>query len=325
MLRVGSSEGVVDVLYTTAVRPALTERTSSVVEVEKHLHRFLAEQYTVPLPFLRGPEHRIIYWLWRRFELDNLLMLLRGIHNSAPPERIRSSLVPLNTHSAIDWQSICRARSIEELCDRLRMRFRADFYVGVIEQAMDVYHKQQSIFVLEAALYRAYYRKLNWYAELMRGQEREQVRRLLGFLVDSRDVLWAYRLRAFFDASPELILSYTIPHGRRVGSHAIREIAQNAPLAEMVARIWNAELGDISHLGELPLREALTHLEILFARYQYRSSCKLLAGNPFSLATIIAYGSVVEADIRDVVTILEAKAANWDAERLRAFTIGERA
>jgi vacuolar-type H+-ATPase subunit H len=63
--------------------------------LEQAIDGTLADRIFIPVPFLHGNTKSFYTMLWRSHELENLFILLRGIHNRVKPGKIRSSLKQL--------------------------------------------------------------------------------------------------------------------------------------------------------------------------------------------------------------------------------------
>jgi vacuolar-type H+-ATPase subunit C/Vma6 len=261
-------------------------------------------------------------WLWRPFELDNLIMVLRGVHNEMPASRIRSSLIPLGPACYLDWHVLSNSKSVSEVIDRLGDFFHGRFYARALKNAQSQYQRRQTVFFLEVALYIAYYRRLNQLLERLHGPDRKDGERFVGAMIDSQNVLWAYRYRIFFRFGPETVLSYTLPRGgRRVDATVIQRIATGAPLTELVGGLWNGELRGLRRIEDRPPREALVELEVVFRRHLYDLARNALTGYPFRLGMILAYGILLRAEVDDLIAVMEGLANGLSADRISSCLI----
>ncbi len=95
LINAGSLEEGLSVLSGTFYGRILTNKINSADSLERAIDGTLADRIFIPVPFLYGNTKSFYTMLWRSHELENLFILLRGIHNRVKPGKIRSSLKQL--------------------------------------------------------------------------------------------------------------------------------------------------------------------------------------------------------------------------------------
>lgn len=325
-LLAGNNQGeMISILSTTAYRDVVVEAPHDDPQaLEIRLRGAIAARMRLPLPFLRGAAGRLIDRLWRKFEVDNLVIVLRAHHGSETGRRDGVSLVDLGPASRLDWQELGNARSVAVVIDRILSGPLRLEYGRALQNGLNEYRRRSAVFLLEISLQLDYYRKLWRNVELLLGRDRRAARRLIGTMIDFRNLHWAYRYRIFFDMAPESVLSYTLPQGGRVDVEVIRRIATGAPLKEILAELWGRTLPGLERLEEMDDREAVVELEVVFRRFLYREAGRMLLGYPLHLGAVLAYVVLLEAEVDDLIAVLEARLIGWPAERIRPRLIGER-
>jgi len=293
-------------------------------QVEQALWAYLVRSFRAPLKLVQGKPRNLLEWLWRRFEMDNLKTLLRTVAGGVPPNQIRDSLIPLGAVSELPWTALSEATSILEVVERLRSSYYGAFYARVLDSALDRYRREGQLFVLEVALDLAYFRRLLRLLDSLGGRDRREARHLIGTMVNSQNLLWAFRYRIYFNLSPEEILNYTLQRHLRADATVVRQIALGAPLWEVVKSIWGNRLPNLDRLVDLSPAEALPELELIFRRYLHTLALDKLRGYPFHLGTILAYEILLESEVRYLITVIEGKHAGWSTGRIRTHLIGPR-
>lgn len=315
--------GLVQRLESTAYRDVLARHAEETLEpgrVERALWEYLVQAYRAPLPFLRGGPKILVDWLWRRFEVDNLKTILRTVEQDVAPEQIRASLIPLGPASELDWNSLAEASSIASVVDRLG----DTWYGGVLDGALERYRREGLLFVLDVALDLSYYRRLLRLLHDLSGRDRREAERFVGTMVDSQNLLWAYRYRIHFDLSPEEILNYTLHRKLRVDATVVREIATGASLEDVILEIWATSLPGVEQLQGMSAAEALPRLEILFQRYLYDLALEATRGYTLHLGIVLAYLVLLESEVHDLIALVEGKAAGWSPDRTEPYLIAMR-
>lgn len=327
LMNVSGVDDFVGLLAGTAYHSTLTaieEPDPSPERVEKALRASLVNRLRLPLRFIRGEVETLLDWHWRRFELNNLKLALRAIAAGTPAPRIRAMLVPLGAASGLPWEALSESRSVSAAADRLPETPVGNFFRRTLKQALDRYQRESEIFVLEVALDLAYYRQLLKLQEKLFRTDREYAEKFIGTRVESKNLLWAFRGRIFFDLSPEEILNYTLQRRLRVDASVVRKIATGASLPQIVEQLWGRRLIDPAELTNLPPAQALRRLELAFQRYLYRLAHQARRGYPFHLGIILAYQTLLESETQDLITVLEGNIAGWSTPDIQDQLIGKR-
>jgi vacuolar-type H+-ATPase subunit C/Vma6 len=315
-------DAVLGLLSGTGYEPVMASAPDSLDRIEKHLRRHLVQSLQVPRPFLRGGDQRVTDWLWRRLELENITIVVRGIHGQVQPPRIRDALVPLDSFGELDWEHLSNARSIPEIVDRLGQTRQGRLYARALDNATGEYRRQRAVSVLEVAIELAYYRELKRVMKQLHGSAAADAKQLLGRTIDAENMLRAFRYRIFFGLAPELVMSYMLPGGDRVDASVVQRIATGGPVVEVVRSVWPDELPGLPRLAERSERMAAVELEVLLRRSLYDSARRALTGYTLRLRTILAYAMLINTEIRDLIALLEAKASGWSEEQTRQSLAG---
>ncbi|WP_455382178.1 V0D/AC39 family V-type ATPase subunit [Salinispira pacifica] len=312
----GTLEEIVTHLSATAYGADLSESVTSTDELERRLRRSLSYRTRTPLVFLTGAARDLYATLWRSYELEDLFVLLRGIHNQAPPQTIRASLKPLEGISELDWRALSGAGSIAELVEQLEGSAYGEQYGRVLRQALGEYQRRGSVAMLEVAVNIAHYRSLRDLVHSLFGKNRREAIRIIGFMVDSRLVLWACRYRTFYDLSAEEILAATLDRGFAVQPVHLQRLSTSAPVTDVARDIWGTDLPDLEQLHSLSARDALVALELLLRRRRHELADGSLSGYTFHLGLLLAFLVLLDDEVGDIITVAEAAVEGWDREEL---------
>jgi vacuolar-type H+-ATPase subunit C/Vma6 len=310
-------------LMATDYAQTIADASSEPVEtgpVESRLRQHMAHGFQAPLRFLPRSTRELLDWRWRHLEIDNIKMILRGVERGASAERIVSTLVPLGPGSDVAWENLAQAVSVAAVVDQLR----GTFYGRALRPALDQYAEEHRLFALEVRLDLEYHRRLLKLIEGLGGEDRHVAERFLGFMIDSQNVIWALRYRIYYHLSPEEILNFTLNHGVRVRPSSMQEIAAGADPVDVLQRVWDGKLGELQALRGLTREEVLARAESLFNRYLYRQAIKTLQGFPLGLGIVLAYHTLLEFEVYDLVTVLEGKAVGYAPDQIRPLLITPR-
>ncbi len=242
----------------------------------------------------------------RRFELANLKIVLRGLVHRLPRARVTALLLPL-PHSPLKWQALLDAGSLQGVADQLGGTPYQRPLHTVLEQ-----QGEASLFPFEVALDLAYLQALVRRIERLGGADARAAERYLGRWIAVENLSWAFRYRRLAGLTPEETINYTLHRAFGAGLDAVRRVALGASVAEEAER-----LGLRVDPG-LTEDDALTLLELAAARQRSDAASRAFQGVLFDLGAVLALLTLREAEVRDLVTLVEARRSGVADETLRA-------
>lgn len=318
--------GVVSALRDSGYGEALAgvdSRHPDLVEVERILRSVLARSWHLPVRFVQGRTRKLLQWRWRRFEVENLKTVLRAVGGDGALVDAGRRLLRLPA-SRVSWAELAEVSSVSSVEGLLGDGAAASFYGRILEEASDRYRETGDIAVLEVALDLAWWRRLLRLAIRLTGDDRVHALRFVGSEADAFNVAWAFRMRVFLNLPPEEILLHTLHRHVRADAGIVRRIADGAAPAEIASALWGDRLPGADRLAELDDRQAVLELESALQRHLLALAVGSRAGFSMNLGGILAFQTVVENEVRDLVTVLEAKVGDLDEERVVRHLIGDR-
>ncbi len=275
----------------------------------------LANAYTTLIQLAPGHVRPLLRQLYRRYEVDNLKAVLRGIVTDATWDQVLFVLFPLGPTAAFSAEAMVETKNVSAAIELLRNTP----YYATLSHAMERYTAEKSLFPLEVALDLDYWRKLWVEVNHLPSQDRAQAMRIVGSLLDMNNLMWAIRYREYHHLSEEEIINYTLPIGYRVHDEDIRAIAAGADISQLVNRIYPQIRGAIrlyqGPQGELPRLEAGFQRDII-------QQCKAaFVGYPFHVGIPLAYLVLDELEIQDLTVLIEAKASQMPAEGFQPYLL----
>jgi V/A-type H+-transporting ATPase subunit C len=292
-----------------------TDQAVDLPRLERALRGHLARASRLLIHFVPEGARRLLRWRWRRFEVDNLKTVLRAVERGVDPERAMATLVPLGADSELAWDRLLNAGSVRALVEELE----GTFYGETLEPAVETYCRQACRFVLEVTLDLAYFRRLQRLIKDLSGRDRKEAERFLGTMIDSQNVLWAFRYRVYYDLSLEEILNYTLHRGVKVDISTIRRIARGAGVLDILRDVWDGRLPGLERLEDMSDKEALAEAERIFDRYLFDEAQRVRRRYSMHLGLVLGYEVLLETEVNDLVRVAEGKAAKWAAEQIRPY------
>jgi len=292
--------------YLQLDRQLLTPRRV-VYQVKCHL----AHIYTKLIRIAPDPAKQLLRQLWLVYEVDNLKAALRGIETGASWEQVLFLLSPIPSHaslSAADMETMVRAGDVVRAVERLKNTR----YYDTLAHALERYQTEHNLFPLEVALDLDYRRELWQSIQQLSDEDRKYALQIVGTALNVDNLLWALRYRLYHHLSEEEIINYTLPLGSQITSDHIRAIAVGENLGEVVAQIYPklpAQILNALNTGA----EGLRTLELALQRHIVKICRSVFIGYPFHIGIPLAYLQLNTHEIRDLITVIEAKASQMPA------------
>jgi V/A-type H+-transporting ATPase subunit C len=220
-------------------------------------------------------------------------------------------------HEELPLDRLIGARTIDEVVDLLRPTTYGD---AVREGAGSV--AEGSLFGVEMALDRFYYRRLLQAASRLDSRDRQIADRMIGIEVDLENASWIVRLRSAYGMPAERIVGYLIPTSGGPKAADIEAALSAGNTRDLLGRLLGKRL-DAAEIvggggpGRSDERSRLLLVEGLLEQILRREVHRILGGYPFTVGIILAYSLLERREMSTIVTILNAKLYGLDPERVR--------
>jgi vacuolar-type H+-ATPase subunit C/Vma6 len=293
------------------------------------LGRHLARRLGYLRAFYEEPAGELVDLLLSRFDLQNLLALLRGLARGRPPEQVLADVVPLGALGGAAGREIARQHELARAVDLL-VSWRLPDPAGArsLADAWPEYERTEDLAALEHVLASRHARALD---EGLRaaGRSADTLRELVAREHDAVNVLVVLRLRFALQLDELSDLPQAPPLGRflaagSIADDALEDALRQPTRAEAVARLvaaarhpdWRAPLQRIASGGDLPTLQR--ELEVSRVRWAVGL---FVRGDPLSFDVPIAFTVAQENEVRNLRLIAEGAAGGVPAAALRAQLI----
>jgi vacuolar-type H+-ATPase subunit C/Vma6 len=325
-------EGIFEALAGTAYRPEIEavlavsgDRRALHEALRRHLARALAEQRR----FYDGRAGELLDLLLSRFDLHNLLALLRGRVREQPPEQILANIFPLGQLGDAAAHEIARQPETARAVDLLvSWRLPDPDTARALAGAWPEYERTEDLRALEHALRARHALRLEQDLHAA-GPDAEPLRELVAREHDAVNLLIVLRLR-FALQLDELSELPTAPAagrflaGGRIDFEALETALRQPTRAEAVSKLveaarredWRAPLERIAAGGDLPTLQR----ELEASRVRWAVGL-FLRGDPLGLDIPIAYMVAKENEVRNLRLLGEGAAGGLPAAAVRAQLI----
>lgn len=299
------------------------ERTGDIKTAELELLRKELELYLELERLVEEEVRGFVAALSARFEAEVLktairLWFDRRIRGRNVDEG-RGYLIRTPIHHRIDLDGIINSDTLEEVADQLEHTP----YAAVVREHVDRVNREASVFSLELALDRLFYRGLLEAADRLKSRDREIARRMIGVEIDLQNVGWLIRFKNFYSLDSEQALAYTLSGGLNLKPDLMRESYEAERTDREISAVVGRRYPEISALlssqEQSRFTARLTMIERILEQIMNIEVRKILGGYPFTIGTILAYFILKSNEIRKIMTILNAKFYDWPEERILAF------
>jgi V/A-type H+-transporting ATPase subunit C len=293
----------------------LSPSFSGVDLLEVALSWNLAKEYQNVLAMAPGAMAGFTAAYLRRWDIANVLTILRGRTQGFSPGKIKEVLIPAGSLN----RTVLDRLVAEESPDRILEGLRGTRLYPVVERELSAALESGSFARLENELYKQYY------AELIR-EARSGVKGGNEFLqyiqleIDITNMQNLWRLRA--GGAVEEIRDFMIPGGRipldelaRLGSvESVDEIVDSLKKRTNLAPLQEA-------VEELRCGCSVRQIESRLTRFKLEQMDRMSRRYPFSISPVLVYLERKRYEVYNLRAIARGKAANLAPERIQEYLV----
>jgi V/A-type H+-transporting ATPase subunit C len=328
----GDVDAILEFLADTAYRPEI-EAALTVAGGKQALHlalgRHLARRLEELRAFYEERSGELVDLLLSRFDLHNLIALLRGRARGRSPEQVLADVIPLGALGGAAGQEVARQQELARAVDLLvSWRLPDGAHARALAEAWPEYERTGDLAALEHALTARH----AWYLDealQAAGASADSLRELVAREHDAVNVLVVLRLRFALqlDELPDLPpppRSGRLLAGGSIADDALEEALRQPTRPEAVAKLvesarredWRAPLQRIATGGDLPTLQR--ELEVSRVRWAVGL---FVRGDPLSFDVPIAFVVAEENEVRNLRLVAEGVAGGLPAAAIRAQLI----
>jgi vacuolar-type H+-ATPase subunit C/Vma6 len=314
--------------YHTEIEAALTD-SGGKPALHRALGRHLARSLGDLRAFYEDRTGELVDLLLSRFDLQNLLALLRGLARGRSPEQVLADVVPLGALGGAAAQEIARQHELVRAVDLLvSWRLPDPGGARALADAWPEYERTEDLAALEHVLVSRHARFLD---EALRtaGPSADTLRELVARERDAVNVLVVLRLRfalqldELSDLPPSPRLGRFLAGGS-IADDALEDALRQPTRVEAVAKLveaarrtdWRAPFQRIASGGDLPTLQR----ELEMSRVRWAVGL-FVRGDPLSFDVPIAFTVAQENEVRNLRLVAEGVAGGVPAAVLRAQLI----
>ncbi len=246
------------------------------------------------LTALRGDEADLFLWMMRRYQVENLKVLLRCWAAKSSERALSAYSVDVPESLSLPSRSLLESPSLEVLISRIPVpQFRAGAMLGLGE-----FEESGRLFFVEAGIDRAYFTELEARAQRIRGVARTAVRELVRLELDAYNVMLT--LRAVFNyAIPfNKIRQFLAPFGDHAALHVLEQLRKATNIDAAATAVPRAL---VLHQGI----SAAETLETAMWRNLYLKANRWYYRSVLDFGAVVAFYYIKRVELANLIQISE--------------------
>ncbi len=312
LAKVSGAKGIAGYLKKTSFGKKFSSIPTSFDGLIHLYYKDLFTIYEKLIKMLSGKRKRLVQHLYQKYEMENLKLILRIIcrEKSRLGKNWDYLLLPVNGFKNFQANELLQAKDLEEIIDKVR----GTWYYEHLENSKYRFDEERETFPLEMALDLGYYSNLWQIVSSLSRTDRIIARQLLGIQYDALNIIWMFRFKDIYNFSPEEILNYSLLHGFYLSSEVRLKLAYAIDCKDMVDNLKGTPYKDL--LQDIKDPEKCYVKLLSFELNEARKNWKKF---PFQLGTLLDYLLFKEIEVKNLISLTEAKKLNLSQEELKDY------
>lgn len=281
-------------------------------ELEILFKKHIARQIEKLIHYFTGEYKRFFRLLVLRYEMEDLKVYLRTVNREGDQSKAGQLTILPGNYTSFDKQRLDGAKSLERCIESLK----GTVYYHLLKPYLNE-KPGKRLFYMEMVLDKLYFQLLNRQAEKLNRQDNKLIRELLGKNIDLLNLQWIYRGLKFYKLPPEELINYTLQNGYVLNYKKIKDLCYSENAEELADKMAGSKYGFLfdnkTTLEVFMERRIKRYLYFLFLEYKRREKMNIIETN--------VYIHLLEFEIRDISSVIEAVKYRLDLEQSKGFLI----
>jgi V/A-type H+-transporting ATPase subunit C len=286
-------------------------------QLEQVFKKSLFYDYDRLIKFTTGSYKSALRAMFESFEIDDLKLVISSICSANEHYLASEDLTYIRSYSAFSAESLLDARTMEELVDVVRdTRYYKALLPYATRSAIQGAARPDFMNIDHALDLLNYEAKMSEIKKTLSGAELKAVMSLYGAQADIGNILFIYRLKKLYGFTANEILVYLIPCRNRLSNKDLLEMAECAGIDELTDRIAETDYGFLFPKNREGDWENL-HTEHFYKLH--KKNIRPKGGAVGAFTTALSYLHLKEADIRNIIMIIEGVRYSLPTDRIASF------
>ena len=304
--------GFVEYLKPTPYGKYLDESINSYDGLTRIYHKNILNDYIKLIDNISINHKPLVHHLYQKYELENIKVVLRTICYEKSKKETFGLLFPLNKYQTVSIDRLIDAKDLLDFINRLK----GTWYYDPLDNSAYRFEKEGETLPLEIALDLRYYAKLWEIVSSLKRDDKKNAKFLIGIQLDALNILWIIRFKENYHFSPEEILNYSLNNGSFISPKKRKKLAYSIDQRNIINNLNGTPYNKILRETDDP--------EIAYAvllQYIFYQAKKNWIANPFQIGIILDYLFFKEIEVRNLITITEARKIGLPTEKMNGYLI----
>lgn len=267
-------------------------------DLETAFGRLRVDEMERIIHYFSGPYKAFLQTLLFEFELIDLILVIRKVSQNESMDDVRKHFVHSEKFSELAFDKLIASSNIADLTANLAANTKGkSFYEKLRNLSSEDVIKREFHIEMELQMY--LYSNLFKKAKNLSYADRIEVEDILGFKIDFENVQWIYRGMKYYNISPQEILIYCLPGGKRINYQGLKKLCYTKSTEEMKSLahkyLKKYDVFDVSEDSEIGI-----NMDRYFLKYLSK-----IDRNKKSIGTVLAYYYTNEIIFKDFIIMTE--------------------
>lgn len=283
----------------TSYAPLLREINENFVhrgQLENILKRDLFDQYMKVFHYLSRDELKFYRFLIMRMEIDEVLSCIRLLNANREDEYLLTLPSFFAQHASFDLYALAKVKNFDELLKLLK----PTKYYDVLKKYDPAEGEKIDIIKIEIEFNKLYYGRIfEIIDETFSGKTAEQVKNSFGMLVDLSNITSIIRLKKYFNAKSDYIVTLLLPFHFKVGQKDLRTIMEAAD----ADAAWQAACE--TYYGAAFRKFDFEFIENYTQQIMYQYHKQLFTFSSSAPVAVVSFLQLKDIEIQNIIHIIE--------------------
>ncbi len=264
------------------------------------------------LYFVHGSESDFIKLVIQKINLTSFLVIIHALAKKENLREIIQHLAISDQYSEETFESLIDSYSWDDFKKKLRK--------SIYYRALETYPEltPSNLFDIEKTMERSYYDLVYQYIKNLNNKTNEKLIECIRTEIDLNNLMWIYRTKKFYHYNVDQIIPYVYRGGLRVSEKELYRLAEIDDYDELLIEL--KKFKEYNFLFDHPEENLDLHMNRRKKRFMYYQFKELFFFGD-GISSAYAYLQLLDSEISDIISIIEAKRYSLSAEETINYLI----
>ncbi len=287
------------------------ERITHRGQLETELNKMLFEQFEALCRYELSVGEPLADFVLNRMELRQYLTFLQQLASGHPQDYLFTLPYFFKKHAGANLMELSEVRSFSEFLEHIK---KSIFYDRL--KSLDCNFEYA---VVENLMYSALYdTAIDACRKYYSGSAQSELLDLLGTEIELHNVMAAYRLKRFYNASPQTVAGMIYPYQCRISRRVMNDIIN----AETADEVLNILLTRTAYRREVNIEQiSKHHIDNVFRELRYKRAHHYIHFSTNPSVVLLSYMTLTETELNEIITIIEGVRYGLTPERISELIV----